>query len=147
MEENLSVNLRADDAQVSLDNNIPVYPGDLIIVPRAGVVYVLGDVGRPGGLVMQDNGKITLLQALAQAGGSNRTAKLNHTVLLHKKANGYVREEIPLARIQRGLAGDIQLLPNDVLFVPSSTVRNMMQNTQDIVASLSGASLYALIAR
>ncbi len=70
-EENVSVNLKNDDARTSLTNNVQVYPGDLVVVPRAGIVYVLGDVNRPGGFTMQNNGKITVLQALA-AGGRDK---------------------------------------------------------------------------
>jgi len=63
-EEKVTVKLKTDDPEASLANNVQIYPGDLILVPRAGIVYVLGDVNRPGGFVMQDSGKITLLQVL-----------------------------------------------------------------------------------
>src|SRR4029077_8542247 len=81
-EQNITVKLTTDDAHASLANDVQIYPGDLVLVPRAGIVYVLGDVNRPGGFVMQDSGKITLLQALAQAGGTSRTASLSSAVLL-----------------------------------------------------------------
>ena len=58
-EQAITVKLKTDDPATSLNNNVQIYPGDLIVVPRAGIVYVLGDVTRPGGFVMQDSGKIT----------------------------------------------------------------------------------------
>src|SRR3974390_2574764 len=61
----------ADD----LSGNIDIQPGDTITVPKAPIIYVVGDVGRPSGLLV-DNGQLTVLQALALAGGTNRTAKL-----------------------------------------------------------------------
>ncbi len=55
--------------------NVEVLPGDTIMVPRAPIIYVVGDVGKPSGLLV-DNGTLTVLQALALAGGTNRTAKM-----------------------------------------------------------------------
>ena len=83
-EENVTVKLKNDDPLSSLTNDVQVFPGDLVLVPRSGIVYVLGNVNRPGGFVMQDSGKITLLQALAQAGGASKTAAVNRAVLLRK---------------------------------------------------------------
>ncbi len=68
---------------------VKVNPGDQVIVPLAGIVYMLGDLNRPGGYVMSENGKITLLQALAMAGGSTRTAAENNTRLVRPTPNGY----------------------------------------------------------
>ena len=62
----------ADD----LSGNIDILPGDTISVPRAPIIYVVGDVGRPSGLLV-DNGSLTVLQALALAGGTNHTAKMD----------------------------------------------------------------------
>ena len=56
----------ADDLQ----EKIEIMPGDTISVPRAPIVYVVGDVGHPAGLLV-DNGRLTVLQALALAGGTN----------------------------------------------------------------------------
>lgn len=144
-EESLSVKLTNDNAQTSLDNNVQVYPGDLIVVPRAGIVYVLGDVGRAGGFVMQDNGKITLLQALAQAGGANRTAAMNQAFLLRKNASGYATDKIRVGDLVRGRGGDVDLNPNDIVFFPSSRLKYFVQDTQGIVASVAGAAVYHIV--
>ena len=59
----------SNDARDALSKTVLVYPGDTIVVPRAGIVYILGDVNRPGGYVMSNNeGQLTLLQAFALAG-------------------------------------------------------------------------------
>jgi polysaccharide export outer membrane protein len=62
----------ADD----LSKDVEVLPGDTIMVPRAPIIYVVGDVGRPSGLLV-DNGTLTVLQAIALAGGTNKTAKMS----------------------------------------------------------------------
>lgn len=144
-EEKLTVKLKTDDADVSLSNNVQIYPGDLVVVPRAGIVYVLGDVNRPGGFVMQDSGKISLLQALAQAGGASRTASLSKTVLLRKNAHGYATNKLDVGKIERGQAPDLELSANDILFVPNNRLKNALSGTQSIATSIGSASIYAIV--
>ena len=57
---------------------MPLYPGDTVIVRKADIAYVVGDVARPSGILM-DRGTLTVLQAVAMAGGTNRTASLGGT--------------------------------------------------------------------
>lgn len=108
----------ADDVQ----DNIDIQPGDTITVPRAPIVYVVGDVGRPTGLLV-DNGSLTVLQALALAGGTNRTAKMSGTCIIHKGPNGMIETRVPLKKMLEAKAPDITLQADDILFVPLSGVR------------------------
>jgi polysaccharide export outer membrane protein len=144
-EERVTVKLKGDDAQSQLDQNVLVYPGDLVVVPRAGLVYVLGDVGRPGGIVMQDNGSITVIEALAQAGGANHTAALNSAVLLHKTESGYSREKVKLNDLMQGHLADETMRPSDILFVPGSRLKYLAENSQSIASSAIGATVYHAI--
>ena len=61
------------------------------MVPRAPIIYVVGDVGRPSGLLV-DNGTLTVLQALALAGGTNRTAKMGGVRIIRKGSDGNDRD-------------------------------------------------------
>jgi polysaccharide biosynthesis/export protein len=146
-EDKLTVKLKTDDPDTSLSNNVQVYPGDLVLVPRAGIVYVLGDVNRPGGFVMQDSGKISLLQALAQAGGPSKTASLSKAVLLRKSAQGqgYVTHKLDVSKIERGQEEDVELGTNDILFVPGNKLKGVLSNTQSIATSIGSASIYAVV--
>lgn len=144
-EEKIMVRLRTDDAETSLANNVQVYPGDLIVVPRAGIVYVLGDVNRPGGFVMQDSGKITLLQALAQAGGASKTASLNKAVLMRKNDKGYESTKLHVGRIELGQDPDLELHANDILFVPNNRLKSVLSGTQNVATSIGSASIYAIV--
>jgi polysaccharide biosynthesis/export protein len=144
-EENVTVKLTNDDAQKSLANDVQIFPGDLILVTRAGIVYVLGDVNRPGGFVMQDNGKITLLQALAQAGGVSSTASANRAVLLRKDGEGYISSRLYVSRIARGQDKDVELHPNDIVFLPNNRLKNLVHDTQSLSGSIAGASIYAIV--
>jgi polysaccharide export outer membrane protein len=124
--------------------NVSVNPGDTIIVPKAGVVFALGDVGRPGGYVMDNNqGKITVLELVAQAGGTNHSAVPSHAKIIRQKPGGGY-EDIPLqlSKMQKGKIPDEALLPNDIVYVPFSYLRSFITNTPSVVASTSSAAIY-----
>lgn len=109
----------ADD----LSGNIDILPGDTITIPRAPVIYVVGDVGRPSGLVV-DNGTMTVLQALALAGGTNHTAKMGGVRIIRKTPSGSMTEtRVPLKKIIEAKAPDVTLEADDILFVPMSGVK------------------------
>jgi polysaccharide export outer membrane protein len=73
----------SNDAQQAIKDQVLVSPGDTVVVAKAGIVYVLGDVNRPGGYTMNNNeSKLSLLEALANAGGAAKTAKLGHARLI-----------------------------------------------------------------
>jgi polysaccharide export outer membrane protein len=138
--------MKNDDPRSSLANDVQIYPGDLILVPRAGIVYVMGDVNKPGGFVMQDNGKITLLQALAQAGGASPTAAVNRAVLLRKNDDGYVvTNRLQVGRISRGQEGDVELHANDIVFFPNSRLKSAMKTTQSMAETIGSASIYGIV--
>lgn len=143
-QETVTAKLNNNDAQSSVANDVQVFPGDLVVVPHAGVVYVLGDVNRPGGFIMQDSGKITLLQALAQAGGVSRSGSANKAVLLRKSATGsYDTTKLRLGKISRGEGADLELRANDIVFVPNSGIKNVLRTTQGVIQSVGGAAVYA----
>jgi polysaccharide biosynthesis/export protein len=114
---NLPRNL-ADDLQ----DNVEILPGDTITVPKAPIIYVVGDVGRPAGLLV-DNGSLTVLQALALAGGANRTAKLGGVRIIRKGPDGMIETKVPLKKMLEAKVPDITLQADDILFVPLSGVR------------------------
>lgn len=101
------------------ESNIQIFPGDTIAVRKADVVYVVGDVAKPTGLLL-DSGSITVLQAIALAGGTNRTAKLNGAKIIRKGANGMSETPIHLQNILNAKAQDISLQADDILVVPAS---------------------------
>lgn len=144
-EDSITVKLKNDDVQSALANDVQIYPGDLILVPRAGIVYVLGDVTKPGGFVMQDNGKITLLQAMAQAGGAAPTASINKAVLLRKNGEGYTTSKLQVGKISKGEEGDVELHANDIVFLPNSRLKNALKNTQSMAETIGSASIYAVV--
>jgi polysaccharide biosynthesis/export protein len=125
------------------ETNVPVYPGDTVIVRKADIIYVVGDVQRPSGLLM-DSGGLTVLQALALAGGTNRTAKMNGVKILRKTPTGMTETSVALKKILQAKAPDISLEPNDILVIPSSTGKIMAGRTLE--AAIQAATLVSVAA-
>ena len=109
----------AVDLNSSLENESQpqVEPGDRIVVTRAGIVYVVGDVGRPGGYLIENKKTITVVRALALAQGLNKTAKMD-AKLIRNTAAGRTETDLPLKKILANQAVDPKLQNEDILFVP-----------------------------
>jgi polysaccharide biosynthesis/export protein len=124
-----------------------VNPGDTVIVSKAGIVYILGDVNRPGGYVMANNeSKMTALQGLSIAGGLTHSAKQGHARLLRTEANGtHSDRQLSVGDLQKGKIPDFALLPGDVLYVPFSFARNTATvGAAGIASSAAAAAVYAI---
>jgi len=134
----------SNQAGAALSDDPLVYPGDHVIVPRAPVVYVLGDVLKPGGYpVDTNNSKMTVLQALSLAGSANHTAALGRSKLVRKTPTGVQQIDLPIGSMQKGKTPDVALMPDDVIYVPFSFLRNVAVNGQSILASTASAVVYA----
>jgi polysaccharide biosynthesis/export protein len=129
----------ADD----LKDDIRIFPGDTISVARAPIVYVVGDVGHPAGLLV-DNGSLTVLQALALTGGANHTAKMSGVRIIRKGPAGMTETRVPLKKILEAKSPDLTLQADDILFVPLSGVRQVA--SEGLSAAVSAASGLAVLA-
>lgn len=125
------------------ETNVPIFPGDVIIVRRADIIYVVGDVLRPSG-VMMDSGGLSVLQALAMAGGTQRTAKLSGAKILRKSPAGIVQTPVDLKKILQAKAPDVPMEANDILVVPSSTGKIMAGRALE--AAIQAATLVSVAA-
>jgi polysaccharide export outer membrane protein len=137
----------SNDGMQAIEQQVMVNPGDTVVVSRAGIVYILGDVNRPGGYVMSNNeSQLTLLQGLALAGGVTRAGKQGHAHLIRKKPEGgFADTELSVGDIQKGKKSDVALLPGDVLYIPFSFARNFATTgATSIAASTAGAAVYAI---
>src|ERR1700723_1234596 len=119
------------------------YPGDTVIVPKAAVVYVLGDVSKPGGYpISTNNSRMMVLQAIALAGYANHTAAVGKSRLVRATATGVEEIDLEVSAIQKGKKPDVALLPDDVVYIPFSFMRNVGINGQGILASVASAAIY-----
>jgi polysaccharide export outer membrane protein len=138
----ITVNLPRNLAE-DLQDNIEILPGDTITVPRAPIIYVVGDVGRPAGLLV-DNGNLTVLQALALTGGTNKTAKMSGVCIIRKGPAGMTETKVPLKKMLAAKAPDINLQGDDILFVPLSGAR--VAAARGFEAAVSAATGLAILA-
>jgi polysaccharide biosynthesis/export protein len=133
----------SNSGQTALSDDPMVYPGDTVVVSKVAVVYVLGDVLKPGGYpISTNNSKMTVLQAIAMAGYANHTAAVGKSKLVRETPTGVQEIDLPVGAMQKGKAPDIALLPDDVVYVPFSFMRNIGVNGQGILASATSAAIY-----
>lgn len=104
------------------EKNITIRPNDVISVPRAEVVYIIGEVGRAGPLPLNDGPSVSVMEALSSSGGVLRTAKPSHARILRRTIEGQPRAEIQvdLEKIMLGRDKDPRLVAGDILVVPDS---------------------------
>ncbi len=116
------VRLKAILGASNPEQNIVIRPNDVISVPRAEMIYVTGQVMRSGGFVLNERESMTVLQALALAGGADRAASTQNSRILRPARGSTGREEIPVnvKMILQSKAEDVALKPDDILFIPSS---------------------------
>lgn len=128
--------------------NIPLLGGDVVSVPRAGIIYVIGAVGRPGGFVLaNDQEQMTTLKILALAGGLKGSAKPRQSVILRRNPDTGQRQEVnvDLNKVLERKTEDARLLPSDILFVPDSTGKKALRRTGEIALGItSGVALLRL---
>jgi polysaccharide export outer membrane protein len=122
--------------------NVDIRPGDTIMVSRSGIVYVLGDVGKPGGFLVGNNDRLTVLQAIALAQGANRTAALNRAKLIRMDDGRRQEVPVPLQKILSAKTSDQPLADGDILFVPSSGTKNTLRTMESVLPAVAGAAIY-----
>ena len=120
--------------------NIPLLGGDVVTVPRAGVVYAVGAVQHPGGFVMQsDRRQLTVLKVLSLAGGLSTTAKPGSAVILRQPPGAQQRQQVPVdvKKILALKTEDISLRQNDILYVPDSTGKHALRRSAEVAIAIA----------
>jgi len=127
--------------------NIALRGGDVVSVPRAGVVYAVGAVARPGGFVMaNDRQQLTVLKILALSGGLTTTSKPREAVIIRQAPDAEQRQvAVNVERILAFKSEDLELQQGDILFVPNSGSRQVMGRVATAAISLAtGVSIMRL---
>lgn len=141
-EKRFDVPLRRDVS--TAPDDLMIQPGDVVTVRRAGVVYVLGGVLRPGGYVMQENGRLDVTQAIALASGTTLQASIRGIRVLRRSPDGSLLEyPIDYRGMVAGKVASLQLQPQDVLYVPLSKVKTALtEGATGIIGASSSALIY-----
>jgi polysaccharide export outer membrane protein len=137
-----TLSISKDPAEMAA-SNIALEPGDTVVVPKAGIVYVLGEITRPGGYVLNSTGGITVLQVVAVAGGPTHIASAGKTRLLHRTENGFQEQQIDLTKLLRGKAHDVSVRNEDILFIPSSAIKTAL-NASALVGVAASTAIYRI---
>ncbi len=108
--------------------NIAILPHDVITVPKADMVYIVGAVRKPGGYVMGENISFTTLQVLSLAEGLDRAAATGDARIMRAVAGSNSRAEIPvdLTKVLANKTEDLPLKADDILFIPTSAARRLV---------------------
>jgi polysaccharide export outer membrane protein len=134
----------SNKADVAVNTAVRISPGDTLVVPKAGIVYVLGDVRQPGGYTMTNNeAQLSVLQLVARAGGTNNSAVPAHTRLMRKTGeSGYSETQLQLSAMQKGKQPDQFLQAGDILYIPFSYMKNFALQGSGLAASAASAAIY-----
>jgi polysaccharide export outer membrane protein len=118
------IGLAQNSAGLRAQVNPIIQPGDTVVVAKAGIIYMVGAVGHPGGYLINNNEHLTLMQALALAGGNAPAAKLRSAILLRKVPNGTEAIHLNLKKIYENKQADLLVADGDILYLPSSIVKS-----------------------
>jgi polysaccharide export outer membrane protein len=125
--------------------SVLVRPGDTVLVPRAGIVYVLGAVFRPGGYVMQEDGKLNVAEALALSGGTLVQAKTNGLRVIRRNPDGTVLDfALSYDGIAKGSQTPLELQAQDIVYVPMSKAKAALSDATGIISTAVSAAIYTV---
>jgi polysaccharide export outer membrane protein len=132
------VNLKALIDGMNPEENIPIKPHDVISVPKADVVYVIGEVKKTGGFVLSQKQTISVIEALAMAEGLNPLANRKRAEILRIVPGQTERMHVPvdLKQVLSGKATNIAMQAEDILFVPTNAKKAI---TSKVAESAIGA--------
>jgi len=143
-EKATTVVLDPSGADAEGDHNPELQPGDTVQVGRAGLMYVVGDVIRPGGFPVDQVQAMTVVQAVSLAWGPAQNAALKKAVLIREQPGGRTVTTLNLKRMLRGLDPDLPVRDRDILFVPDSLAKNLLNRSlESVIQSAAGVSIYS----
>jgi polysaccharide export outer membrane protein len=139
--------IRVDTSQTSADQQFAlVQPGDVVLVSKAGVIYVIGDVGHPGEYYISNGQPLRALNALALAEGLRETAAASHASIIRSNGDGAEIIPVDLTKVAKNKALDPFLEPSDILVVPRSGFKQFVNVAlPGITGAAANAAALALI--
>ncbi|WP_158941426.1 polysaccharide biosynthesis/export family protein [Granulicella sp. S190] len=120
--EPIVVDLGTDPAKSQLAD-IPIFPRDTIIVPRVGVVYLLGAFKTQGAVPLQQNSPLTLMKVAALSGGPLFEGRFNDLRII--RTTGFTRQvvRVDIKKVINGKVPDPVLQSEDIVFLPTSPMK------------------------
>jgi polysaccharide export outer membrane protein len=123
--------------------DVMVHPGDTVIVNRAGIVYVLGAVNRPGGYAMQEEGSLNVVQAVSLAQGLTMQAYVSGLRVVQHRPDGQM-VEVPVSykNIMDGKEQPMNLAAGDIVYCPVNKLKTILGQTTGLVGQTAAAAIY-----
>jgi polysaccharide export outer membrane protein len=121
--------------------NVRLYGGEVIRVPPAGKVYVVGNVKKPGVYPIQDGNESSIFKMVALCEGTLQyTSK--QAFIYRREAGKDQRNEIPveIGKIMDRKSPDVVLLANDVLYIPDNKGRRLTSQTIERIIGFGTAT-------
>jgi polysaccharide biosynthesis/export protein len=111
------------NAAESATANIPIFPGDTIVISKVGVVYLLGEFKIQGAIPLQQNAPLTLMKATSMGGGTLFPGKYGGLRII--RTNGTTRSvvKVDLEKIKNGKDPDPILQADDIVFLPTDVLK------------------------
>jgi len=123
--------------------NLQLRGGDVLYVAQSKprYFYVVGDVGRPGSILLKASDHVLVAEAIVKAGGPLRTAKTRKGILLRHDDLGN-RLEIPVdfQAILEGRKPNLPVFPDDIIYIPGSTAKTLAYGLLSIIPGLVQAA-------
>jgi polysaccharide export outer membrane protein len=138
--EPVTIDLPRDSEQLSR-LNVVLLPGDTLVIPKAGIVYVLGAITKPGGYVLSSVGGLTLLRVIAAAGGPTQAAGLGGAKMLRRTPEGLHELPVPLKKLLRAKVPDISVQADDIIYIPNSRMKQIV-NTGALITTAATVGIY-----
>jgi polysaccharide export outer membrane protein len=135
----------SNDPIKSAQANVEIMPGDAITVSKAPIVYVMGEVNKPGGYVLDDDSNVkdfqglTVMRVIALASGPVHGAALNRSLIIRRTSNGLQELPIRLKQIMAGKAPDPPLEAEDILYIPGGRNSTYLST---VLGTLTAAAIY-----
>lgn len=143
----LTINLNELLETGDMRNNVVLQAGDIVTVPHAGIIYVLGAVNKPGGFVVSnDRSQFTTMKVLALAGGLTNVAKTDHALIIHQSAQGkQSQSEIDLKKVLKQQVEDPTMHASDILYVPEDRTKQVILKAVELGIIIgTGVAVYRL---
>lgn len=139
----ITITLVPNATDLGEQRNPIIQPGDTIMVGHAGIIYILGDVNRPGGFLIDNNEHISLMQALTLAGGWKREAALSQARLIRKVPQGHEELKLDLKHVVKGKQADIKVKNGDILYLPASLGKTIAyRGMEAAIAAAQSVAVY-----
>jgi polysaccharide export outer membrane protein len=140
----VDIPLAANPKALAAQQNPVIQPGDTIVIAKAGIVYILGSVNKPGGFLIDNNEHISLMQAMTLAGGWTATAATSKVRLIRKVPEGREEIRLDMKHVAEGREADLKVLDGDIVYIPSSFSKTIgYRGLEALISAAQSAAVYS----